>query len=166
MHDSYWTHAGSIDQMNAIIRDTFIALHSSDVLSALAQEFRERYADYKVPLMALQGGALKKLNLEGAAAPEDIQALKEIESDEAEKPEEEASLAPEEDEDLELDELEEPEEKPKPKPKRKTKAAKTQENVEKRLAGKFVNLVDILPPLPQKGKFDVKAIKDSQYFFS
>ena len=38
MHDSYWTHAGSIDQMNAIIRDTFIALHSSDVLKGLYDE--------------------------------------------------------------------------------------------------------------------------------
>ena len=34
------------------------------------------------------------------------------------------------------------------------------------LAEMFVNLVDVLPPLPEKGKFDVKAIKQSQYFFS
>ena len=33
-------------------------------------------------------------------------------------------------------------------------------------AGKFVNLVDILPPLPAKGQFDVKTIKQSLYFFS
>lgn len=30
----------------------------------------------------------------------------------------------------------------------------------------FVNLVDILPPLPKKGHFDVKTIKKSLYFFS
>ncbi len=31
---------------------------------------------------------------------------------------------------------------------------------------KFAYLADILPKLPQKGGFDVKKIKDSQYFFS
>jgi DNA-directed RNA polymerase len=34
------------------------------------------------------------------------------------------------------------------------------------LMGKFVNLKDLLPPLPQKGSFQVTAIKDSPYFFS
>ena len=34
------------------------------------------------------------------------------------------------------------------------------------LAGKFVNLTDLLPPLPAKGNFKVEAIKGSQYFFS
>ena len=39
-------------------------------------------------------------------------------------------------------------------------------DIETRLAGRFVNLVDLLPPLPEKGKFDVQLIKDSLYFFS
>ena len=34
------------------------------------------------------------------------------------------------------------------------------------MAGKFVNLIDLLPPLPAKGNFKVEAIKGSQYFFS
>ena len=34
------------------------------------------------------------------------------------------------------------------------------------LEGKFVNLVDILLPLPSKGEFDVNKIKSSLYFFS
>lgn len=38
VHDSYWTHACSIDKMSEIIRDTFIALHSSDVLVKLHAE--------------------------------------------------------------------------------------------------------------------------------
>ncbi len=38
VHDSYWTHPSSIDQMSTIIRDTFIALHSSDVLGRLLSE--------------------------------------------------------------------------------------------------------------------------------
>lgn len=36
----------------------------------------------------------------------------------------------------------------------------------KLMAGKFVNLTDLLPPLPAKGNFKVEAIKGSQYFFS
>ena len=38
VHDSYWTHACSVDEMSEIIRETFIALHSSDVLGKLAEE--------------------------------------------------------------------------------------------------------------------------------
>jgi DNA-directed RNA polymerase, mitochondrial len=35
-----------------------------------------------------------------------------------------------------------------------------------RLLGKFVDLIDLMPPLPKKGDFDVETIKGSQYFFS
>ena len=34
------------------------------------------------------------------------------------------------------------------------------------LEGKFVDLVDLLPPVPTKGEFDVNKIKSSIYFFS
>jgi DNA-directed RNA polymerase, mitochondrial len=34
------------------------------------------------------------------------------------------------------------------------------------LEGKFVDLVDLLPPVPTKGEFDVNKIKSSLYFFS
>jgi DNA-directed RNA polymerase len=34
------------------------------------------------------------------------------------------------------------------------------------LEGKFVDLVDLLPPVPVKGEFDVNKIKSSVYFFS
>jgi len=34
------------------------------------------------------------------------------------------------------------------------------------LEGKFVDLVELLPPVPAKGKFDVNKIKSSLYFFS
>lgn len=32
--------------------------------------------------------------------------------------------------------------------------------------GRFVNLVDLIPPLPKKGDFEVSTIKNSPYFFS
>jgi DNA-directed RNA polymerase, mitochondrial len=34
------------------------------------------------------------------------------------------------------------------------------------LEGKFVDVVDLLPPVPTKGEFDVSKIKSSVYFFS
>jgi DNA-directed RNA polymerase len=34
------------------------------------------------------------------------------------------------------------------------------------LDGKFVNLTDLIPPIPDKGSFEVENIKESQYFFS
>ncbi|KAI0632722.1 DNA/RNA polymerase [Trametes polyzona] len=172
VHDSYWTHAGSIDQMNAIIRETFIALHSSDVLGGLEREFRERYANHKIPLVSLRGTPMKKLNLEGAADPQDIEALKDTSSAEPEQSEDDATLAPLEEDDADVDveaegEAEAPAEAEEvPKKKRRRGKATGFDVPNDPLAGKFVNLVDILPPLPQKGKFDVKAIKESQYFFS
>jgi DNA-directed RNA polymerase len=51
--------------MSEIIRDTFIALHSSGVLEKLATEFRTRYASHKVPLASLRSGKLLK-NLQAA----------------------------------------------------------------------------------------------------
>lgn len=42
VHDSYWTHAGTVDEMAAVIRDTFIALHSSNVMEKLYEEVRIR----------------------------------------------------------------------------------------------------------------------------
>ncbi|KAI9061872.1 DNA/RNA polymerase [Trametes sanguinea] len=168
VHDSYWTHAGSIDQMNAIIRDTFIALHSSDVLSALAQEFRERYADYKVPLSALTGAAFKHLQLSAEQldiSSDELKVLTEKSVDVDEAEEDQLLAADEDDADLELGGEAEAEVK-KVKKRRTRTVPKNKEEIEKRLEGRFVNLVDVLPPLPEKGKFDVKAIKDSLYFFS
>jgi DNA-directed RNA polymerase len=67
VHDSYWTHACSIDKMSEIIRDTFIALHSSDVLQKMLEEFHERYKGYKIPLVFMkQGSLLKQLIAAGA----------------------------------------------------------------------------------------------------
>ncbi|KAI6147961.1 hypothetical protein BKA82DRAFT_4485937 [Pisolithus tinctorius] len=82
VHDSYWTHACSIDQMSTIIRDTFIALHSSDILGKLESEFKARYADYKVPLASLRVGSfLKKLKTAGVrivASPEEAAVIKSV----------------------------------------------------------------------------------------
>lgn len=43
VHDSFWTHAGDVDSMNSIIRDSFVRMHSDDIIGRLAAEFNVRY---------------------------------------------------------------------------------------------------------------------------
>jgi DNA-directed RNA polymerase len=43
VHDSFWTHAADIDQMNCILRDAFVRMHSDDVVGRLGAEFKVRY---------------------------------------------------------------------------------------------------------------------------
>ncbi|PKS09140.1 hypothetical protein jhhlp_003754 [Lomentospora prolificans] len=43
VHDSFWTHAADVDSMNAILRDSFVRIHSEDVIGRLGAEFEARY---------------------------------------------------------------------------------------------------------------------------
>ncbi|KAI2779125.1 DNA/RNA polymerase [Daldinia loculata] len=43
VHDSFWTHASDVDVMNDVLRDSFIRIHSEDVIGRLASEFEARY---------------------------------------------------------------------------------------------------------------------------
>ncbi|EAQ87721.1 hypothetical protein CHGG_04340 [Chaetomium globosum CBS 148.51] len=43
VHDSFWTHAADVDDMNAVIRDSFIRIHQEDVIGRLKAEFEARY---------------------------------------------------------------------------------------------------------------------------
>ncbi|KAF1992872.1 mitochondrial DNA-directed RNA polymeras-like protein [Amniculicola lignicola CBS 123094] len=54
VHDSFWTHAADIPNLNIILRDAFVRMHSEDIISRLAAEFKTRYegAMYKATLMA------------------------------------------------------------------------------------------------------------------
>ncbi|KAK2763279.1 DNA-directed RNA polymerase [Arachnomyces sp. PD_36] len=44
VHDSFWTHAGDIDEMNTALREQFIRMHSDDIMQRLASEFKVRYS--------------------------------------------------------------------------------------------------------------------------
>ena len=44
VHDSFWTHASDVPQMNRILRDEFVTLHSRPLLEELHQSFTERYS--------------------------------------------------------------------------------------------------------------------------
>ncbi|KAL8796149.1 MAG: hypothetical protein Q9195_001482 [Heterodermia aff. obscurata] len=46
VHDSFWTHATDVDAMNGFIRDSFVKMHSENIVDRLAAEFSARYRDY------------------------------------------------------------------------------------------------------------------------
>jgi DNA-directed RNA polymerase len=43
VHDSFWTHAADVPQMNVILRDAFVQMHSEDIIGRLKAEFETRY---------------------------------------------------------------------------------------------------------------------------
>jgi len=202
VHDSYWTHPSTIDQMSTVIRGTFIALHSSDVLGRLLSEFRERYAGYKVPVGSLRNShVLKQLGIldtaaglvprcttntdpvsetvgvtatvttgEEAAAEDDYNELKDEEGVLDRASPRAVSVSKEQAMQLlKSSHHEQAAVTPKQtnsnsKAESKSKGATAADD--SMLEGKFVDLVDLLLPVPSKGEFDVNKIKSSLYFFS
>ncbi|KAF9264462.1 DNA/RNA polymerase [Marasmius fiardii PR-910] len=165
VHDSYWTHASSIDEMSTIIRDTFIALHSSEVLTKLSDEFKQRYKTYKVPLNQLRSPTLLKTlkNWGDSSSVEEVQGTEDFKKI-LKNQQEQATEKDEEEEEDHDEDFEDEEEVPRKRASRRKKAE--DENAAIEMFGKFVNLTDLIPPLPKKGDFKVEAIKASQYFFS
>ncbi|CUA67067.1 DNA-directed RNA polymerase, mitochondrial [Rhizoctonia solani] len=206
VHDSYWTHASTVDDMAGIIRDTFIALHGSEILQKLRQEFLDRYDGYRVPLSALTDRELCYILLSlvdpnrGSRPPvlllslivalvqrstsryakeervkQAIEAAKymlsgaELEAGKI-SVENAVEMVPNEDpepmaEDTTDDFIEDLEEKPKKRraPK-KAKGFVATGKLDPEL--QYILLTDIFPVLPERGDFDVRSIKDSEYFFS
>ncbi|KAI0340467.1 DNA/RNA polymerase [Trametopsis cervina] len=142
VHDSYWTHACDVDEMSTIIRDTFIALHSSDILSKLDAEFRMRYKDFKIPMFTLTKDQQEKINKMIARGGQDGgKPLDPVFASEEAAEGDSVEAATEE-------------------------SASEEHAASDRNSTRFLNLVDLLPPLPEKGHFDVSTIKKSLYFFS
>ncbi|THH27449.1 hypothetical protein EUX98_g6736 [Antrodiella citrinella] len=170
VHDSYWTHACSVDDMSAVIRDTFIALHTRDILRNLAEEFKERYKSFKIPLSIVR--SIKNAEVQQIAEnlwdkmreAQDLNVQKSF----AEAAKSEAEVLAEEIEEEAEDDVEEDEaaaKKPKKSAKRgRRPTAKASDSTEPRIT--YFSVADLIPPVPKKGDFDVSQIKKSQYFFS
>lgn len=177
VHDSYWTHACSIDRMSEVIRDTFVALHSSDVLGKLAEEFRERYKGYRVPVLSLKNGRLIKqfgVRTNAAGLAKDLDELSgetvsladhsqssDAQSDvnavvSAAAGEHDNTESVEREGHGDADVLKALQADP----------AKTRRPRVIPIEAKYVELGSVLPPLPKKGQFEVSTIKKSLYFFS
>ena len=61
VHDCFWTHAGSVDTMNAICRQEFHRLHTSGLLEDLLDQFRRlSVVEDEFPPIPLRG----KLNID------------------------------------------------------------------------------------------------------
>ncbi|CEF65895.1 DNA-directed RNA polymerase, mitochondrial [Strongyloides ratti] len=43
VHDCFWTHAGTVEEMNKITRDEFIKLHNEPLIENLANHFKKTY---------------------------------------------------------------------------------------------------------------------------
>ncbi|CAI4061921.1 hypothetical protein SUVZ_06G0150 [Saccharomyces uvarum] len=165
VHDSYWTHASDVDTMNVVLRDQFIKLHEVDLVMRLKEEFTQRYKSY------VKIGKLKR-------ATDLAQKIINIRKDLSKKLGRNTTLADEiyfekkrqellnspllEDKSIgekmittvslfqdvkDLDTLE-------------------LENGGDENSGMSVLLPLRLPEIPPKGNFDVRVLKDSQYFFS
>lgn len=55
VHDSFWTHAGTVDQMNGLLREMFIQLHSQPLLETLLEELQEEHPDIDFPPLPPRG---------------------------------------------------------------------------------------------------------------
>eukprot|EP00007_Cunea_sp_BSH-02190019_P006842 CAMPEP_0174230974 /NCGR_PEP_ID=MMETSP0417-20130205/1603_1 /TAXON_ID=242541 /ORGANISM="Mayorella sp, Strain BSH-02190019" /LENGTH=1235 /DNA_ID=CAMNT_0015308757 /DNA_START=120 /DNA_END=3824 /DNA_ORIENTATION=+ len=49
VHDSYWTHACTVDPMNQILRQKFVDMHSEPLLENLLASFRRNYPNVDFP---------------------------------------------------------------------------------------------------------------------
>ena len=63
VHDSFWTHAGSVDTMNTILREKFYELHSQPLLSNLRAELQAESPELVIPEVPVLGSLqLEKSN--------------------------------------------------------------------------------------------------------
>ncbi|KAK3715006.1 DNA-directed RNA polymerase [Vermiconidia calcicola] len=46
VHDSFWTHACDVQPMSAALRDSFVEMHSDNIIGRLREEFQMRYQGY------------------------------------------------------------------------------------------------------------------------
>ena len=64
VHDSFWTHAGTVDTMNTILREKFIEMHSQPLLENLLEELQTEHPDLTFPPLPIRGnldlGAIRK----------------------------------------------------------------------------------------------------------
>eukprot|EP01128_Nolandella_sp_AFSM9_P002642 TRINITY_DN1301_c0_g1_i1.p1 TRINITY_DN1301_c0_g1~~TRINITY_DN1301_c0_g1_i1.p1 ORF type:complete len:441 (-),score=88.54 TRINITY_DN1301_c0_g1_i1:56-1378(-) len=63
VHDSYWTHAGSIDEMNGVLRDQFVQLYSKPLLDNLRNYWMDQNPDVHIDPVPVKKGKGFDINL-------------------------------------------------------------------------------------------------------
>ncbi|KAF8335860.1 uncharacterized protein EI90DRAFT_2992928 [Cantharellus anzutake] len=174
VHDSYWTHASSVLKMSQIIRDTFVQLHSSDLMGRLLQEFTTRYEGHAVPIIHLSDREVERINessdVQIIRRPYSVAGRRRVAAKSRKMLEDEDDHEVntlEADTELSMDDLQAPVEV---QPASESVTAKLEYKLG-RFGGlpahkQFVPLQALLPKLPAKGNFSVETIRKSLYFFS
>ncbi|KAJ6936392.1 DNA-directed RNA polymerase 2A [Populus alba x Populus x berolinensis] len=49
VHDSYWTHACDVDEMNRILREKFVELYETPILKNLLESFEKSFPTLSFP---------------------------------------------------------------------------------------------------------------------
>lgn len=55
VHDSFWTHAGTIETMNQVLREKFLELHSKPLLQMLLVQLQEQYPGVEFDEVPMHG---------------------------------------------------------------------------------------------------------------
>ena len=55
VHDSFWSHACDIDQLNKILREEFVTLYKQPLLENLLRDFKLSYPDLQFPDIPQRG---------------------------------------------------------------------------------------------------------------
>uniref|UniRef100_A0A5B6YI81 DNA-directed RNA polymerase n=1 Tax=Davidia involucrata TaxID=16924 RepID=A0A5B6YI81_DAVIN len=55
VHDSYWTHACDVDEMNRILREKFVELYEAPILEDLLESFQKSFPTLKFPPLPERG---------------------------------------------------------------------------------------------------------------
>eukprot|EP00173_Palmaria_palmata_P005218 Plantae.Rhodophyta-Palmaria_palmata.ctg8798.p1 GENE.Plantae.Rhodophyta-Palmaria_palmata.ctg8798~~Plantae.Rhodophyta-Palmaria_palmata.ctg8798.p1 ORF type:complete len:346 (+),score=55.96 Plantae.Rhodophyta-Palmaria_palmata.ctg8798:118-1038(+) len=55
VHDSFWAHASNIDEMNRLLREKFLELHSRELLVELRDSIHLRHPNLKLPDLPVRG---------------------------------------------------------------------------------------------------------------
>lgn len=55
VHDSFWTHACDVDEMNTTLREVFVDLYSQPLLERLKESWEKRYPDLDLPDLPERG---------------------------------------------------------------------------------------------------------------
>ncbi|GAA5889219.1 hypothetical protein JCM16303_004353 [Sporobolomyces ruberrimus] len=177
VHDSYWTHACDVDEMSVVLRDTFIELHSQDILGKLRQEFITRYNGHVVPVAKIPAG-LRSVEpgdpIPAAPSPTDPHA--DATNSDADEPAVSAVISELEAEDggdslsifaqskqvKRASALKTPWDDVDPEDEDGGSAA-VWKSTSKKTDSKLVYLADVLPPAPGKGDFDLNLVRSSPY---
>ncbi|XP_020579959.1 DNA-directed RNA polymerase 1B, mitochondrial-like [Phalaenopsis equestris] len=55
VHDSYWTHASDVDEMNVILREKFVELYKQPILETLLESFKKSFPALTFPSLPDRG---------------------------------------------------------------------------------------------------------------